>query len=90
MSALPAYMYGYPVHAWCPQKSEDWNWSYRWLLATTWVLGTELSPQQEHVLLATEPSVQPCLIFLMTVILTGVRQKSPYSLDLHFPDNQTC
>lgn len=39
---------------------DTWNWSYKQLLATIWVLGVELGPLEEKPeLLTPEPSLQP-------------------------------
>jgi hypothetical protein len=46
-------------------RKEDpilWNFNYRWLWATMWLLGIELGPLEEQpVLLTTESSLQPLL-----------------------------
>jgi hypothetical protein len=43
MSILPAYMYVHHMHAWCLKRPEGHqiSWSYRWLWATMWVLGSK-------------------------------------------------
>lgn len=41
-------------------QRDPWNWGYRQLLATMWILGTELKFSAETtVLLNTEPSPKP-------------------------------
>lgn len=47
-----------------------WNWSYRPLWATMWMLGVKLgSLQEQPVLLAADPSLWPvCLDFKVSVI----------------------
>lgn len=43
---LPAYMSGHYMHVVSMQTGRGrwilWKWRYRWLFATTWVLGIEL------------------------------------------------
>jgi hypothetical protein len=62
----------------CPVSAEarkehriSWNWSYRLLLVTMWVLETKASPLVEQpVLLTAEPSLQPLLIFFFFFLET--------------------
>lgn len=67
MGVLPVYMSVYHVHV-VPKEVRQghqipWKWSYRWLLAAIWVLGTELlrSSGRTPSVLAAEASLWlPC------------------------------
>lgn len=75
------------------QKSEEgfrspWNWSYRQLWATLWVLELNLSPLQEQVLLTLVPFLQPphvllwCHISLYDISAFAVSFLLPLQSDL--------
>lgn len=46
------------------RASDPWNWSYRqFRTMVVWILGTQLGPLQEHlVLLTAKPSLQSHLL----------------------------
>lgn len=50
------------------EASEPWNWGYRWLWVTIWVIGIKPgSSAKAAVLLTDKPSLQP--LFLKTLVL---------------------
>lgn len=60
------------THAWYPWKPEKyhipWNWSYRWMWITMWVLGIELKPSGRQPVLTNLWAIFPAPNFFLRVI----------------------
>ena len=63
MGVLPASKFtpcvpGVDVCWWKNRGWISWNWSYRWLRAAMWVLGSESGPLREQQLFTSELPLQ--------------------------------
>lgn len=68
MGVLPACMnvhhvYAAPMQARRGEYQIFWKWSYKWLLATMWMLSLG-SLQEQQMLLSTGPSHYPAFVFV--------------------------
>lgn len=65
VGALPVYMSIHMEDRWGHQVS--WDWNYRCLWGTMWVLAVEPGSSERAVILTTEPSLQPYNLISMKV-----------------------
>ena len=64
----------------CIVHQISWNWRYRWLWATVWLLGILPSSLEEQLmLLINDPSLQPCLYASSIEYRLFVWGRSPFS-----------